>query len=91
MRRVVVTGLGLFTSIGGNVKESWDNLISCKSGIKKITKFDTSDLSCKIAGHISEDSNDEFYIDLLNILDYPKEVFLATMKRKNKPHLVESP
>ena len=37
MRRVVITGLGLLTSIGNNVKETWDNLISTKSGIKKIT------------------------------------------------------
>ena len=69
MRRVVVTGLGLLTSIGQNVKDSWDNLISCKSGIKKITKFDTSELSCKIAGHISTDSDDDFFVDLQNIFE----------------------
>ena len=40
MRRVVVTGLGLLTSIGNNVGDSWNNLISCKSGIKKIKNFD---------------------------------------------------
>ena len=32
MKRVVVTGLGLLTSIGDNVQNSWNNLISCKSG-----------------------------------------------------------
>ena len=35
MKRVVVTGLGLLTSIGDGVKNTWDNLILCKSGIKK--------------------------------------------------------
>ena len=40
MRRVVVTGMGLLTSIGNNKKTSWDNLIDKKSGIKKINQFD---------------------------------------------------
>ena len=64
MRRVVITGLGLLTSIGSSVKETWDNLISCKSGIKKIKTFDTNDLSCKIAGFISEDPNDEIFFEV---------------------------
>ena len=67
MRKVVVTGLGLLTSIGSNVRDSWNNLISCKSGIKKITTFDTNDLPCKIAGFISHDPNDEIFLDLKKI------------------------
>ncbi len=39
MRKVVVTGLGLLTSIGNNRKETWQNLINCKSGIKNIIHF----------------------------------------------------
>ena len=63
MRRVVITGLGLLTSIGNNADDTWDNLIHLKSGIKKIRHFDTEGLSCKIAGHISHDQNDPFYYD----------------------------
>ena len=63
MKRVVVTGLGLLTSIGNNSEDTWINLIDLKSGIKKITHFDTDGLSCKIAGHISHDENDLFYYD----------------------------
>jgi len=63
MRRVVITGLGLLTSIGTNVTTSWNNLISCKSGIRKISKFDVSDLPCKIAGYISDNLNDDNYLD----------------------------
>ncbi len=33
-RSVIVSGLGLVTPLGVNVKENWDNLIKCKSGIK---------------------------------------------------------
>ena len=43
MRRVVVTGLGLLTSIGDNVDKTWSNLISGRSGIKSISTFETED------------------------------------------------
>lgn len=69
MRRIVVTGLGLLSSIGNNYDQTWSNLIEGKSGVKKINNFDTSDLSCKIAGFISHNENDEFYVNRLNFLD----------------------
>lgn len=49
MRRVVVTGLGLVTPLGGDVETTWTNLIAGKSGAGKITKFDASDQKCHIA------------------------------------------
>jgi 3-oxoacyl-[acyl-carrier-protein] synthase II len=49
MRRVVVTGLGLVTPLGGDVETSWANLIAGKSGAGKITHFDSSDQKCHIA------------------------------------------
>ncbi|BBB13127.1 beta-ketoacyl-ACP synthase II [Sphingopyxis sp. FD7] len=49
MRRVVVTGLGLVTPLGGDVETSWKNLIAGKSGAGPITKFDASDQKCTIA------------------------------------------
>src|SRR5688500_15854939 len=52
MRRVVVTGLGLVTPLGGDVETTWSNLIAGKSGIAKITRFDTSDHKAKIAGEV---------------------------------------
>jgi len=63
MKRVVVTGLGLLTSIGNNKNDTWKNLLDCKSGIKKIKHFDTSGLTCEIAGYISHDENDDFFYD----------------------------
>ena len=63
MKRVVVTGIGLLTSLGINSEISWSNLINCKSGIKKIKNFDVSDLPCKIAGYISHDQDDENFYD----------------------------
>ena len=63
MKRVVVTGLGLLTSIGNNKKDTWRNLLECKSGIKKISHFDTTGLTCEIAGHISHNDKDDYYYD----------------------------
>ena len=69
MSRVVITGLGLVSSIGNNVSETWNNLITGKSGIKKISSFDVSDLPCKIAGYISHNEKDEYYVDRSKYLE----------------------
>lgn len=50
MRRVVVTGIGLVTPLGGDTKTSWTNILEGKSGVKQIDAFDVSDLPAKIAG-----------------------------------------
>ena len=52
MRRVVVTGLGLVTSLGCGVEVNWKNLLAGKSGIGAIQSFDISDLPAKIAGQV---------------------------------------
>lgn len=49
MRRVVVTGLGLVTPLGGDVDTTWSNLIAGKSGAGTITRFDTEGQKCTIA------------------------------------------
>src|ERR1044072_920362 len=49
MRRVVVTGLGLVTPLGGNVETTWKNILASKSGAGPITKFDASDQKCRVA------------------------------------------
>ncbi|WP_417611924.1 beta-ketoacyl-ACP synthase II [Parasphingorhabdus sp.] len=49
MRRVVVTGMGLVTPLGGDVETTWSNILASKSGAGKITRFDASDQKCHIA------------------------------------------
>jgi 3-oxoacyl-[acyl-carrier-protein] synthase II len=49
MRRVVVTGLGMVSPLGGDVETSWKNILASKSGAGRITHFDASDYACKIA------------------------------------------
>ena len=63
MRRVVVTGLGLLTSIGNNKETTWNNLINCVSGIKKINHFDVSNLPAKIAGYLNNNPDEDNYFN----------------------------
>src|SRR5205809_2905499 len=49
MRRVVITGLGLVTPLGGDVETTWANILASKSGAGTITRFDASDQKCRIA------------------------------------------
>jgi 3-oxoacyl-[acyl-carrier-protein] synthase II len=49
MRRVVVTGLGMVSPLGGDVETSWKNILASKSGAGRITRFDPSDQACQIA------------------------------------------
>ncbi len=69
MRRVVVTGLGLLTSIGNNKETSWNNLINCVSGIKKINHFDVSNLPAKIAGYLNNNSEEDDYFNKSSYID----------------------
>ena len=69
MRRVVITGIGLLSSIGNGKKETWNNLLNGKSGIKKIDHFNTDEFPCKIAGYISNNQNNNNYIDITSHLD----------------------
>ena len=71
MKRVVVTGIGMVSPLASNVKDTWDLLINSKSGIRKITSFDTEDLNVKIAGQIPL-SIDRFGFDP-NIYLEPKD------------------
>ena len=53
-RRVVITGLGIVSPVGLNLKETWANITAGKSGVIKIDKFDTSEFSVKIAATVKD-------------------------------------
>lgn len=50
MRRVVVTGIGLVTPLASGAEATWNKLLAGKSGIRRIDRFDVSDLPAQIAG-----------------------------------------
>ncbi|GAB55095.1 3-oxoacyl-[acyl-carrier-protein] synthase II [Glaciecola punicea ACAM 611] len=60
-RRVVVTGVGMLTPLGNDVDSTWSNILAGKSGIDKVTLFDTQEYNTKIAGEV-KDFDVEAYI-----------------------------
>lgn len=52
MKRIVITGMGMITSLGLDKESSFENICAGKTGIKKISCFDMTDFSVKIAGEI---------------------------------------
>jgi 3-oxoacyl-[acyl-carrier-protein] synthase II len=62
MRRVVVTGVGAVSPLGTGNQKNWDGLMSGRSGIDLITRFDASSLPVRIAGEV-KDFDVEQYID----------------------------
>lgn len=53
-KRVVITGLGAVTPIGNNVADYWSCLIAGKSGLGPITRWDTSNHTVRICGHVKD-------------------------------------
>jgi 3-oxoacyl-[acyl-carrier-protein] synthase II len=61
-QRVVITGLGVVTSLGLDTKTLWENLLAGKSGVGPITVFDASEFTTRIAAEI-HDFNPENYME----------------------------
>ena len=51
-RRVVVTGIGAITPLGNSTPETWEAAKQGRSGIGKITRFDTTNFASQIAGEV---------------------------------------
>jgi len=54
MEEVVITGMGVASSLGHDPQVLWDNLLAGKSGIKPIGRFETDKLTSKIAGEVTD-------------------------------------
>jgi len=54
VRRVVITGTGLVTSLGTGTQKTWNALLEGKSGIGRITRFDVGKLPTHIAGELKD-------------------------------------
>lgn len=61
-KRVVITGLGLVTSLGNDVPTNWQNLLHGKSGAGKITHFDASKFKTQFACEVKN-------LDMSSLLD----------------------
>ena len=74
MRRVVVSGIGAVTPLGGSIKSTWMNLIENKSGANLISKFDASDFQTKISCEVPTKGDQDSFD--------PTEWFLSKDLRK---------
>ncbi len=80
--RVVVTGMGVITSLGADLNTFWDNLMAGKSGVSRVEAFDTSEYPTKIAASI-KDFNPEDYMDRRDAKRMDRFVQFAVAASKN--------
>ena len=60
-KRIAITGLGIFCSIGKSVEEFTQSLRNGKTGIGPITLFDTSKYPCKIGAEIRNYRSEDYF------------------------------
>ena len=53
-RRVVVTGCGVISCVGNDVKTFWDAVVNGRCGLGPVTRFDVSDYRTRIAGEVKD-------------------------------------
>ena len=75
-RRVVITGMGTVSPIGNTVEKSWDSLVNGRSGIGKITYFDTSLFKAKLDAEV-KDFNPRDWMEKQDMLRSDKYVHYA--------------
>lgn len=61
MKRVVVTGMGVISPLGNDVRSFWDSLVKGVNGIGPITKFDTADYKVKIAAEVKDFQKEKYF------------------------------
>ena len=63
-RRVVVTGMGIVSPVGSNIKSAWQNILAGKSGIRPITHFDATLFNTQFSGTVSDDFDIKDYMSV---------------------------
>ena len=66
MNQIVITGVGVVSSVGNGIDSFWDSLKAGKSGITEVTRFEAGDIASQVASEVT-DFNPEDFMD-------PKEV-----------------
>lgn len=80
-RRVVVTGLGVVSPLGNNIKDTWENLLAGTNAVDEITYFDTSNYRVKIAAEL-KNYHPEDTVDFKDIrrTDYHQHYIITAAK-----------
>lgn len=54
LKRVVVTGAGVISPLGNNLKDFWPQLLAGANGIGPVSRFDTTGYPTRIAGEVRD-------------------------------------
>lgn len=80
-KRVVITGLGVISSIGIGWREFWDNLLKGKSGIGPVSSFDTKNHFTHNGGEVKNFNPEQFIPKKkLNFMNRSTQMALAATK-----------
>ncbi len=75
-RRVVITGLGVISPLGNDLKTTWTALVEGQSGVREISCFDASASSCRIAAEV-KNFNPETVVEKKALKRYDRFSLLA--------------
>jgi 3-oxoacyl-[acyl-carrier-protein] synthase II len=84
-RRVVITGMGVLSPVGTGVEKFWNSLISGKSGIHTIDRFDASQFSSQICGDV-RDYDPSQHFDVKESRHLSRFVQLAVVAAREAMH-----
>jgi 3-oxoacyl-(acyl-carrier-protein) synthase len=76
-RRVVITGMGTVNPLANDIESTWKKMLEGKSGIGKVTSFNTEDYRCKIGGELKDFELAAFNIDskMANKMDRSQQIY----------------
>ena len=87
-KRVVITGMGVVSSLGNSTNTFFENITNGKSGISPITSFDTTNHPVEIAGEIKINLDEYFDSKELNRLDRFSAFALLAAKEAVEENIV---
>jgi len=77
-RRVVITGMGVTSPVGNDIDTFWSSICSGKSGIDRVTAFDTTEYPTKIAGEV-KDIDFKDYVDVKEVNRTDRAILLGVV------------
>ena len=87
-KRVVITGMGVVSSLGNSTNTFFENITNGKSGISPITSFDTTNHPVEIAGEIKINLDEYFDSKELNRLDRFSAFALLAVKEAVEDNII---